>query len=143
MAADDKLTICLDCWCKYATSDPSVTKCYKCGGRFYHTKLTFYEKAIIEDTSDDHEFLLAMAKLKEEDIIEFNVKYAPMKMAVEQKWEENRRRKALANAPKCPKCGSIHITTGSRGVSGFWGFIGASKTVNRCSSCGHTWKPRG
>lgn len=41
----------------------------------------------------------------------------------------------------CPRCGSTQITTGPRGVSGFWGFIGASKTVNRCASCGKTWEP--
>lgn len=45
--------------------------------------------------------------------------------------------------PSCPKCGSTAITTGARGVSGFWGLIGASKTVNRCGNCGHTWTPKG
>ena len=43
--------------------------------------------------------------------------------------------------PKCPKCGSTAITAGARGVNFTWGFIGASKTVNRCANCGHTWKP--
>ena len=43
----------------------------------------------------------------------------------------------------CPRCGSTQITTGPRGVNGFWGFIGASKTVNRCGSCGKTWSPKG
>lgn len=42
----------------------------------------------------------------------------------------------------CPKCGSTAITTGPRGVNGFWGFIGASKTVNRCGKCGYTYEPR-
>ena len=42
----------------------------------------------------------------------------------------------------CPKCGSTSITTGARGVNLMWGLIGASKTVNRCASCGHTWKPK-
>lgn len=46
-----------------------------------------------------------------------------------------------SNVPKCPKCGSTSISTGARGVNHFWGFIGASKTVNRCANCGHTWKP--
>ena len=45
------------------------------------------------------------------------------------------------NTPKCPKCGSTAITAGARGVNFTWGFIGASKTVNRCANCGHTWKP--
>lgn len=42
----------------------------------------------------------------------------------------------------CPKCGSTSIATTARGVDGFWGLIGASKTVNRCANCGYTWKPK-
>ena len=45
------------------------------------------------------------------------------------------------NVPYCPKCGSTSITTGARGVDGFWGFLGASSTVNRCANCGHAWYP--
>ena len=51
--------------------------------------------------------------------------------------------KRSTNTIICPKCGSSAITTGARGVSSFWGFIGAGKTVNRCGNCGHTWTPRG
>ena len=43
---------------------------------------------------------------------------------------------------RCPKCSSTQITTGSRGYSLAWGFIGAGKTVNRCARCGHKWEPR-
>lgn len=43
---------------------------------------------------------------------------------------------------RCPKCSSTQITTGSRGYSLAWGFIGAGKTVNRCAKCGHSWQPR-
>ena len=49
---------------------------------------------------------------------------------------------APKKVPRCPKCGSTSITTGARGASFFRGFIGASKTVNRCSSCGYTWEPK-
>lgn len=42
----------------------------------------------------------------------------------------------------CPKCNSTQITTGSRGYSMVWGFIGSGKTVNRCANCGHKWEPR-
>lgn len=41
----------------------------------------------------------------------------------------------------CPRCGSTSITTGARGVNWTLGLIGASKTVNRCAKCGHTWQP--
>lgn len=42
----------------------------------------------------------------------------------------------------CPKCNSTNVTTGSRGYSMAWGFIGAGKTVNRCGKCGHKWEPK-
>ena len=42
----------------------------------------------------------------------------------------------------CPKCNSTNVTTGARGYSMMWGFIGSGKTVNRCGSCGHKWEPR-
>lgn len=45
-------------------------------------------------------------------------------------------------SPRCPKCGSTAITTGARGVNWTHGLIGASKTVNRCGNCGHTWEPK-
>lgn len=41
----------------------------------------------------------------------------------------------------CPKCKSISITTGARGVNFMFGLLGASKTVNHCAKCGYTWKP--
>lgn len=42
----------------------------------------------------------------------------------------------------CPKCDSTNITTGARGYSVVWGFVGSGKTVNRCAKCGHKWEPR-
>lgn len=60
--------------------------------------------------------------------------------AVEYNTDQHR---ASLNVPYCPKCGSTSITTGARGVDGFWGFFGASRTVNRCANCGHSWEPRG
>lgn len=42
----------------------------------------------------------------------------------------------------CPKCNSTNVTTGSRGYSIVWGFVGSSKTVNRCGKCGHKWEPK-
>lgn len=43
---------------------------------------------------------------------------------------------------RCPKCSSTQITTGARGYSMMWGFMGAGKTVNRCAKCGHKWEPK-
>lgn len=43
---------------------------------------------------------------------------------------------------RCPKCSSTQITTGQRGYSLVWGFIGSGDTQNRCARCGYKWKPR-
>lgn len=43
---------------------------------------------------------------------------------------------------RCPKCGSLSVTTGQRGFSVLTGFWGSNKAVNRCGSCGHIWKPK-
>lgn len=42
---------------------------------------------------------------------------------------------------RCPKCGSASITIGQKGFSLLTGFLGSNKTVNRCASCGYSWKP--
>lgn len=54
----------------------------------------------------------------------------------------NVRRMTDENVITCPKCRSTAITTGSRGYSIVWGFIGSGKTVNRCAKCGHKWEPK-
>lgn len=42
----------------------------------------------------------------------------------------------------CPRCGSTAITTGQRGFSLLFGFLGSNKTVNRCGKCGYSWEPK-
>ena len=46
-----------------------------------------------------------------------------------------------SNTVTCPRCGSTQITTGQRGWKLTTGFLGSSKTVNRCAKCGYTWTP--
>lgn len=41
----------------------------------------------------------------------------------------------------CPCCNSPMVSTGQRGYSLIFGFLGAGQTVNRCGRCGHKWKP--
>lgn len=43
---------------------------------------------------------------------------------------------------RCPRCKSTAITTGSRGFSLVWGFLGSGSTVNRCGKCGYKWEPK-
>lgn len=103
------------------------------------SNFTFEEYNAIEAISTDISFVQSMESLKEKDPIEYQLKLSQFKATISQ--QENIK-STKQNIPKCPKCGSTSITTGARGVNAFWGFVGASKTVNRCGSCGHTWKPR-
>ena len=48
---------------------------------------------------------------------------------------------ATKNTVTCPRCGSTQITTGQRGWKLTTGFLGSSKTVNRCANCGYKWEP--
>lgn len=66
-------------------------------------------------------------------------------------WDAERQKECTARRERaerekylihCPKCNSTNITTGSRGYSMVWGFIGSGKTVNRCGKCGHKWEPK-
>lgn len=55
----------------------------------------------------------------------------------------NINKEYLSDKTHCPKCHSTSIATGARGFSFWTGFLGAGQTVNRCSKCGHVWKPKG
>lgn len=54
-----------------------------------------------------------------------------------------KRYDANSTPVQCPKCNSTQISTGQRGYSMIWGFIGSNRTMNRCAKCGHKWEPRG
>lgn len=95
----------------------------------------------IVQISGDIKFIKAMIDLNEKDPIEYQLKMATIRTQVQQQKQLKSQQKAQ-NTLKCPRCGSTAITTGARGANHFWGLIGASKTVNRCGSCGYTWEPR-
>lgn len=142
MAFNDKFVYCPKCGREYLHAEGMEKRVTcKCGEKVVHTNITAEEQWLISRTSSDHDFFLAMIELKEKDIIEFQSRIAQYR--AQAKAEGCYSKPKHDNAPKCPKCGSTHITTGARGVSCFWGFIGTGKTVNRCSNCGNTWKPRG
>lgn len=100
--------------------------------------LTYQEYYTLTSMPIDLSFLHAMEELKQKDPIEFQLKMS--QLSVNLSIQENIE-KEYSNKPCCPKCKSTAITTGARGINWTWGLIGASKTVNRCASCGHTWKP--
>lgn len=84
------------------------------------------------------EIIDAMIELKQRDIIEYGLKLSQFRTQLSQ---QQSSRVVEENKVRCPKCKSTSITTGARGVNFTFGLLGASKTVNRCANCGHTWKP--
>lgn len=96
--------------------------------------------------STDESFINAMIQLKEKDPIEYQLKLQQLKNQLQQQEQINQQQVQTQTKPTekqvtCPKCGSTSITAGQRGYSLIWGFIGSGNTVNRCSKCGHKWKP--
>lgn len=86
----------------------------------------------------NRQLLDAMIELHDKDIIEYELKMSQFRAQVDTQEERKRQER---NLPRCPKCGSTSITASQRGYSFWTGFLGSNKTVNRCSNCGHTWKP--
>ncbi len=121
------------------SDDDYLVDGYKgCDGLMVDTGIRFDDYLIISKISDDDNFLQAMIDLKEKDPIEYQLKMSQFKTQVQQ--QKNNKAQS-SNTVKCPKCGSTNITAGQRGYSLLTGFIGSGSTVNRCSKCGHKWKP--
>lgn len=130
---------CTAAWYYNPEDKPDFEICEHCGSKIFKSPLTVEEYAYIDCIAeDDREFLDAMIELKQKDIIEFKTKIAQFKAQVDAQEERKRQER---NLPRCPKCGSTSIIASQRGYSFWTGFLGSNKTVNRCSNCGHTWKP--
>lgn len=110
-----------------------VERCPRSNSSTIEDKIVYQVKRI----SNDESFIDAMVELHEKDPIEYQIKMQQLESKKQQK-QQSREEK---NLPKCPRCGSTSITAGQRGYSLIWGFIGSGNTVNRCSKCGHKWKP--
>lgn len=116
-----------------------IKKCPFCNGELRDISMSVEDFLCIREASNcNRELLEAMIKLRQDDIIEYETKMSQFRTQVQQ--QENSRAQA-ANTVKCPRCGSTNITAGQRGFSLLTGFVGSGKTVNRCASCGHKWKP--
>lgn len=108
------------------------------------TKWGDYYLIKLQKINPDEKFISSMMQLRHNDPIEFQIKMKQLGIPnlAEIKQARLDWKQKSANVIRCPKCGSTAISTGARGVNYLWGFIGASKTVNRCSNCGYTWKPK-
>lgn len=121
------------------TDDAKI--CPDCQSNLVDIDFPALDLKILEKISDSTDFYDAMIKLHDDDIIEYELKMSQFRSQVEAQEAEAERKKVEESKPRCPKCGSTSITAGQKGYSFWTGFLGSNKTVNRCSNCGHTWKP--
>lgn len=121
-----------------------VDSCIYCEGDVIERNISCDDVDVLYEVTpiDNFETVVeAMISLKEKDVIEYELKMSQFRNQVGQQKQIKAQLKP-SNLPKCPRCGSTAITAGQRGWNLMWGFIGSSDTVNRCSNCGHKWKPR-
>ncbi|WWR16819.1 hypothetical protein V1224_05135 [Lachnospiraceae bacterium JLR.KK008] len=112
-----------------------------CNGELEELNISGDELSIIEDISTDKDFIQAMIDLKENDIIEYNIKISQFKTQLQQ---QKSSKAQTDNTPRCPHCKSTNIkpiSTINRGASiAMWGMF--SKKINKsfeCKNCGYTW----
>jgi hypothetical protein len=142
--------ICPDCGSFVMSYDlPNDLKCRSCGAITKQIDITCkeYIKTSLEEIRNGNskfnkQFVEKYCKdtLKPDSV---KLDKERTKRCVEEANARLQQEELQQKVPHCPKCGSTSISTGARGVNHFWGFIGASQTVNRCANCGHTWKPNG
>lgn len=122
-----------------------LTICPACHrGILVDSILTHKEFDIIEDISDsDRQFLEAMIKLKQDDIIEYQSRMSQFRIQLEREKQVEEEQK-FNNTPHCPHCNSTNIKSISglnRGASiAMWGIF--SKKINKsfeCLDCKYTW----
>ena len=82
-----------------------------------------------------------MIKLHDDDIIEYELKMSQFRSQVEAEEAEAERKKVEHLNHAVQNADLTSITAGQKGYSFWTRFSGSNKTVNRCSNCGHTWKP--
>lgn len=102
------------------------------------TGLTSREFLIIEKVSQyNRQFLEAMIKLKQDDIIEYKLKMSQFRNQIEQGKAIEQTQKNDSNRIHCPRCRGTDIVVTNRGFSIVRGFIDSGKSMNVCKKCGY------
>lgn len=107
-----------------------------------------YDFAVLNSLKCSQQLIEAMQKLKQTDIIEYELKMSQFRNQLDQKRANERAQRQqfqqAQNLPKCPTCGSnnIHKISASKKVAGAIGFGLFSKTARsqfECLDCKYKW----
>lgn len=148
----DQICKCLKCGFIGLREDgaPDIHTGNNCNGKLMEVPLSLEEyntiscaiiKIFLNDADGYFKFMDAMIELKENDIVEYGLKYSQLQMQAEQ------RRASMAQASfvlKCPTCHSTQVrkidVVERAGSVAFLGIF--SKKINKsfkCKNCGYTW----
>lgn len=130
--------------------DEKINKCPYCNTQLLDIGISLDDFYFIKKFSKNNRRLLeALIELSKKDIIEYETRMNQLRIQSKQLDATNQQqnqqkqvKESEENKVKCPRCGSTNIVTGQRGFSILTGFIGSSKTMNRCASCGYKWSPK-
>lgn len=131
--------------CGYVVENSVPDICPVCGSS---NRFIDQDIRILKQLKCSQELINAMQKLKENDIIEYELKMSQFRNQYDQKIElEISNRRAVnnfLNEPKCPTCGSTNIQkigVGSKalGAIGFGLFSKTARSTFKCNNCGHKW----
>lgn len=115
--------------------------CFKCNGILEDTLLSDMEADVIMLSVDDFQFLKSMVELKENDIIEYAIRYQEL---LNSQLRKGRAERDARNIPKCPTCNSTNIekiSTASKVAGAVAVGILSSNVRNtfKCKNCGYKW----
>lgn len=119
--------------------------CPTCKKKMIEMNLTEDEWITLNKVSLEKDFIFAMDKLKQDDIIEFTTKMSQFKGINKQDYSSKiETNKEPENTPKCPTCGSSNIKniSGTKRWFGVGLFGLASSDIGKsmqCKNCGYKW----
>lgn len=119
----------------------TVMQCPNCGGTLVNIDFPENDLNIIEEISEDADFIEAMIKLRQDDIVEYQLKMSQFRNQVEQQKSSSAKDD---NHPKCPTCGStniekISLTKKALGGIAFGLFSSDVRNTMHCKNCSAKW----
>lgn len=128
----------------YQPSQTDHSKCPHCNGSTVEMSLTVEEWNVLKDISTDSSFILEMDKLKQSDIVDFNLKLSQFKANASVQQQSTFSPQPQSIVPRCPTCGSTNIKkiSGTKRWVGTGMFGLASSDLGKvmeCLNCHAKW----
>lgn len=120
----------------------TTTVCDVCGSSFENIDFPALDLKVLTQVSQDVNFIEAMIKLRQDNIIEYESRMSQFRIQVQQ--QEQLEQKRSNNIPKCPTCSSTDIKkisgTSKAASVAIWGIFSQKvKKTYHCNYCGYEW----